>query len=80
METGGAGNKIKGGPIILGSDLFNRSKEELIDAITHELAQCFLEHEYYGDHHEALKESEILADKTVIEWDFEKELRVTPTS
>lgn len=59
--------------ILLQSDSIKLPEEEFIYVIVHELAHCFLEHPILG-----AGECELEADKQVIKWGFEKELRATP--
>jgi hypothetical protein len=58
------------------TDLWNRMKtdDEIQYTIAHELAHLFFEHDAQSD----LCKKENEADRKVIEWGFEKELRATP--
>ena len=58
------------------TDLWNQEKkdDEILYTIAHELAHLFFEHDAQSDL--CAKENE--ADRKVIEWGFEKELRATP--
>jgi hypothetical protein len=58
------------------TDLCNQEKkdDEILYTIAHELAHLFFEHDAQSDL--CAKENE--ADRKVIEWGFEKELRATP--
>jgi len=58
------------------TDLWDNTKkdEEILYTLAHELAHLFFEHDAHADL--CAKENE--ADRKVIEWGFEKELRATP--
>ena len=58
------------------TDLWNQGKkdDEILYTIAHELAHLFFEHDAQSE----LSAKEEEADRKVIEWGFEKELRATP--
>jgi len=62
--------------VFLQTDLWDQEKkdDEILYTIAHELAHLFFEHDGGGGAYEQEKE----ADRKVIEWGFEKELRATP--
>jgi hypothetical protein len=62
--------------VFLQTDLWDQEKknDEILYTIVHELAHLFFEHDAQSDL--CAKENE--ADRKVIEWGFEKELRATP--
>ena len=62
--------------VFLQTDLWDQEKkdDEILYTIAHELAHLFFEHDGGGRACEQEKE----ADRKVIEWGFEKELRATP--
>ena len=55
--------------VCLVSGLLDCSWNEIIYTVTHEMAHVFFEH-YIGD-----ESGEIEADKQVVKWGFEKELK-----
>ena len=64
--------------VCLSSDILKRSKKESLYTIAHEIAHVFLEHPKTASKFEKFSEKEIEADKQVIKWGFESELRQTP--
>tara|TARA_B100000315_G_scaffold220978_1_gene224045 strand:+ start:364 stop:882 length:519 start_codon:yes stop_codon:yes gene_type:complete len=64
--------------IILSQDILKKPNHEIIYTLSHELAHAFLEHSLGVDSLDIAKEREIEADKKVIEWGFENELKKTP--
>ena len=62
--------------VFLQTDLWNQEKkdDEILYTIAHELAHLFFQHDGGGRACEQEKE----ADRKVIEWGFEKELKATP--
>ncbi len=64
--------------VCLSSDILKRSKKEALYTIAHEIAHVYLEHPKTASKLQKLTEKEIEADKQVIKWGFESELRQTP--
>jgi hypothetical protein len=66
--------------VCLSSDILKRSKEEALYTIAHELAHAYLEHSRHVgvSKKEEIREREDEADKQVIKWGFESELKETP--
>ena len=64
--------------ICLSADILKKSREEALYTIAHELAQVYLEHPKTASMIEEFSEREIEADKQVIKWNFESELRQAP--
>lgn len=64
--------------IVLTKDLFEGSEAEFIYTVAHELAHVFLEHSMFKKNMDSVKMNEIAADKQVVKWGFEKELRAYP--
>ena len=64
--------------VCLSSDILKRSKDEALYTLAHELAHVYLEHLKTASIIEEFSEQEREADKQVIKWNFESELRQTP--
>ena len=64
--------------VCLSSDILKRSKKESLYTIAHEIAHAYLEHPKAESELEKSSGREIKADKQVIKWGFESELRQTP--
>ena len=64
--------------VILNHNIHNEPKEHALYSIAHELAHVYLEHTQSSSGKEEFYQREIDADKQVIKWDFENELRQTP--
>ena len=64
--------------VCLSSDILKRSKKESLYTIAHEIAHVYLEHPKTASKLEKFSKKEIEADKQVIKWGFESELRQTP--
>jgi len=64
--------------VCLSSDILKRSKKESLYTIAHEIAHVYLEHPKAESELEKSSGREIDADKQVIKWGFESELRQTP--
>lgn len=64
--------------IVFTTDLLEGSKAEFIYTVAHELAHVFLGHTMSQENMDSHKTKEIAADKQVVKWGFEKELRATP--
>jgi hypothetical protein len=64
--------------VTLSQDFHKKSKTNAIYDIAHELAHVYLEHTQSSSGKEEFYQREIDADKQVIKWDFENELRQTP--
>ena len=58
--------------ILLTSELLDQSANEIIYTVVHEMAHAFLEHKAGG------LDNELEADRQVVRWGFEKELRAIP--
>ena len=63
--------------VCLSSDILKGSKEESLYTIAYELAHVYLEHPKTASMIEEFSEQEREADKQVIKWNFESELRQT---
>jgi len=68
--------------VCLSSDILKRPKKEALYTIANELAHAYLEHsKHFGTPDiEGLSERVIDADKQVIKWKFESDLRQTPSN
>ena len=64
--------------VCLSSDILKRSKKESLYTIAHEIAHAYLEHPNAASKVEKSSKREIEADRQVIKWGFESELRHTP--
>ena len=64
--------------VCLSKDFHKKPKEHALYSIAHELAHVYLEHTQWSSGKEEFYQREIDADKQVIKWDFENELRQTP--
>lgn len=66
--------------VCLSPDILNRTNDEAIYTIVHELSHVYFEHSKHlgAADREGLKEREIVTDNQVITWGFEKELLNTP--
>jgi hypothetical protein len=64
--------------VCLSSDILKRSREESLYTIAHELAHVYLEHPKTTSRIEEFSERERKADRQLIKWNFESELRQTP--
>ena len=64
--------------VCLSSDILKGSKKESLYTIAHEIAHAFLEHPKAASQVEKSSKREIEADRQVIKWGFESELRQTP--
>ena len=64
--------------VCLSSDILKRSENESLYTIAHEIAHVYLEHHNASSKLRKFTEKEIEADKQVIKWGFESELRQTP--
>ncbi|MGD8443949.1 MAG: hypothetical protein PVI94_10665, partial [Desulfobacterales bacterium] len=62
----------------LSSDILKRSKKESLYTIAHEIAHAYLKHPNEASKVEKSSKREIEADRQVIKWGFESELRHTP--
>ncbi len=63
--------------VCLSSDILVRSKKESLYTIAHEIAHVYLDHPKTASKLEKFSEKELEADKQVIKWGFESELRQT---
>ena len=63
--------------VCLSSDILKRSKMESLYTIAHEIAHAYLEHPNAASKVEKSSKREIEADRQVIKWGFESELRDT---
>ena len=63
--------------VCLSSDILKRSKKESLYTIAHEIAHAYLEHPNAASKIEKSSKREIEADRQVIKWGFESELRHT---
>jgi len=61
--------------VCLSSDILKRSKAEALYTIAHELAHVYLDHPKTASMIEEFSEREREADKQLIKWNFESELR-----
>lgn len=64
--------------VTLSQDFHKKPKTNAIYDIAHELAHVYLDHTAFALSHEEFPQREIEADKQVIKWNFEMELRQTP--
>ena len=61
--------------VCLSSNILKRSKEESLYTIAHELAHVYLEHPKTTSRIEEISDRDREADKQVIKWNFDSELR-----
>ena len=66
--------------ICLSNDLLAADKDEFIYTLAHELAHSYFEHSGVASSIEKLKACEIEANRKVVEWGFEVELKKCPDS
>jgi hypothetical protein len=64
--------------VCLSADILKRSKKASLYTIAHEIAHAYLEHPKTASKVEKSSKREIDADRQVIKWGFESELRHTP--
>lgn len=64
--------------VCLSSDILKRTKDETLYTIAHELAHVYLEHGKWASELDDFSKRELEADKQVIAWGFESELRQSP--
>ena len=64
--------------VCLSPDILKRSREQSLYIIAHELAHVYLRHPKTASRLEEFSDKDREADKQVIKWGFESELRQTP--
>lgn len=64
--------------VVLNHNIYKEPKNHALYSIAHELAHVYLEHTARSSGKEESFQREGEADKQVIKWDFENELRQTP--